>query len=290
MEIIVAIMHPWRFLKWVFPMRMRNVDRDGEACVESMARKRKAPVEDMRSETETEWDSTEELDDSAFPSSDFCDAEQAGEGSGCELAGPSTSTGVGGGRRSQRLAKRKEEQREEEQREEEQEGEEERVVKKRVVKKRRKEQKQEVEKRVDDEGRTVRYRAAPCVKVKERMARALPGSAHRMFLIDRRVVVPAGGEGGGSEEFMILGGTGNVYKVKICRQPCCDCPDFLNGNHCKHILFVLLRVLGLPDTDHVVWQRALLSEEVRLELDVGGAVSECTRRSGGEQHVGWAAP
>lgn len=37
---------------------------------------------------------------------------------------------------------------------------------------------------------------------------------------------------------------------------------------CKHILFVLLRVLNLSPEDPLVWQKALLSGEVD---EVGGA-------------------
>ncbi len=53
-----------------------------------------------------------------------------------------------------------------------------------------------------------------------------------------------------------------VYTVHIGRQPHCSCPDFAKGNVCKHQLFVMLRVLGLPPTEPLVWQAALLSHEV----------------------------
>ncbi|CAI5508726.1 unnamed protein product, partial [Closterium sp. Naga37s-1] len=43
--------------------------------------------------------------------------------------------------------------------------------------------------------------------------------------------------------FHVLGATGNVYTVTISQQPSCTCPDYGNGNLCKHVLFVLLRVL-----------------------------------------------
>lgn len=53
-----------------------------------------------------------------------------------------------------------------------------------------------------------------------------------------------------------------VYTVTISKHPKCTCPDFGNGNVCKHVLFVLTRVLGLRPTNPLVWQRGLLKSEV----------------------------
>lgn len=39
-------------------------------------------------------------------------------------------------------------------------------------------------------------------------------------------------------------------------------PRLANGNLCKHILFVNLRVLRLQSDSPIVWQRALLDDEV----------------------------
>lgn len=37
----------------------------------------------------------------------------------------------------------------------------------------------------------------------------MPGAGgHRLFLVDRRSVRPVGAEGGGAEEFVVLGATG----------------------------------------------------------------------------------
>ncbi len=54
-----------------------------------------------------------------------------------------------------------------------------------------------------------------------------------------------------------------AYDVTISCKPTCTCPDALKGNVCKHILFVMLRVLRLKRDDPLVWQKALLSGEVR---------------------------
>ncbi|CAI5946304.1 unnamed protein product [Closterium sp. NIES-64] len=67
--------------------------------------------------------------------------------------------------------------------------------------------------------------------------------------------------------FHVLGATGNVYTVTISQQPSCTCPDYGNGNLCKHVLFVLLRVLHVDEEDPRVWQRSLLSTELNELLD-----------------------
>mmetsp|Transcript_98982 Transcript_98982/g.317436 ORF Transcript_98982/g.317436 Transcript_98982/m.317436 type:complete len:223 (-) Transcript_98982:99-767(-) len=44
----------------------------------------------------------------------------------------------------------------------------------------------------------------------------------------------------------------------------CSCPDFAKSKSaCKHLIFVLVRVLEVPRDDPRVWQRALLPREVR---------------------------
>lgn len=84
-----------------------------------------------------------------------------------------------------------------------------------------------------------------------------------MFLISTKELAPAGAPGGRAQEFVVLGATGNVYNVKISRHPHCNCPDHEKGNLCKHILFVMLRVLKLSTSNPLVWQKALLTTEVR---------------------------
>ncbi|KAI1419189.1 hypothetical protein F5Y12DRAFT_789262 [Xylaria sp. FL1777] len=63
------------------------------------------------------------------------------------------------------------------------------------------------------------------------------------------------------EEVEIAGSTGNIYNVRIARVPSCNCPHALNGNQCKHIIYVMCRVLrARPD---LVYQLALLTTELR---------------------------
>ncbi|PUZ60320.1 hypothetical protein GQ55_4G114300 [Panicum hallii var. hallii] len=56
-------------------------------------------------------------------------------------------------------------------------------------------------------------------------------------------------------EFFVLGATGNVYTVTLSTAPACTCPD--PAVPCKHILFILLRVLGLSLDEACVWRQTL---------------------------------
>lgn len=58
----------------------------------------------------------------------------------------------------------------------------------------------------------------------------------------------------------LTGSTGNIYSVHIAQQPSCTCPHSLKGNQCKHILYVLSRVLRARF--ELVYQLALLSSEL----------------------------
>ncbi|KIL64334.1 hypothetical protein M378DRAFT_186759 [Amanita muscaria Koide BX008] len=79
----------------------------------------------------------------------------------------------------------------------------------------------------------------------------------RLFMIDRD---RSGDEL--RETFSVLGSTGNVYTVVIDQMPRCNCPDALKGNHCKHILFIFLKVLRVPNESPHWYQKALLSSEL----------------------------
>ncbi|KAL2175497.1 uncharacterized protein P884DRAFT_262286 [Thermothelomyces heterothallicus CBS 202.75] len=68
-----------------------------------------------------------------------------------------------------------------------------------------------------------------------------------------------------SETVELTGSTGNIYTVTISRQPTCDCPHARKGNQCKHVVYVLARVLRAK-FDYV-YQLALLGSEVREILD-----------------------
>lgn len=79
-------------------------------------------------------------------------------------------------------------------------------------------------------------------RVANRIIRAL--QQHQLRLLHRS-----------GAEFFVLGATGNVYTVTLSTAPACTCPD--TAVPCKHILFVLLRVLGLSLDEACVWRQSL---------------------------------
>ncbi|KAK4125366.1 hypothetical protein N657DRAFT_550665, partial [Parathielavia appendiculata] len=67
------------------------------------------------------------------------------------------------------------------------------------------------------------------------------------------------------ETVELTGSTGNIYTVVVARQPTCTCPHAREGNQCKHVLYVLSRVLRARF--ELVYQLALLEDEVREILE-----------------------
>lgn len=61
-------------------------------------------------------------------------------------------------------------------------------------------------------------------------------------------------------DFFVLGSTGNVYQVTLTAAPSCSCPDRVVP--CKHILFVLLRALGVPLDAPCLWRPSILPDEL----------------------------
>ncbi|KAK0391808.1 hypothetical protein NLU13_1307 [Sarocladium strictum] len=59
----------------------------------------------------------------------------------------------------------------------------------------------------------------------------------------------------------LTGSTGNIYHVHIAKQPKCTCPHAEKGNQCKHVVYVLAKVLNAPF--ELVYQLALLSTELQ---------------------------
>ena len=118
------------------------------------------------------------------------------------------------------------------------------------------------------EKRLKKYRPTCSRGVRDRIARA---RTQRLFLVEPPTPPTAttgvGNRGDSSRnclrrECTVLGSTGNIYKVSIGHLMHCTCPDHLKGNVCKHILFVMLKVVGLPTTSPLVYQAALLSNEL----------------------------
>ncbi|KAJ8076056.1 hypothetical protein PM082_022039 [Marasmius tenuissimus] len=116
----------------------------------------------------------------------------------------------------------------------------------------------EKEKEQDAEKRLARYRSACPNPILARLGRAL---AQRFFLIHRER------DANLREHFTVSGSTGNVYTVTIGNLPHCDCPDALKGNHCKHILFVFMKVLHVDQESSHWYQKALLNSELEEIFD-----------------------
>jgi hypothetical protein len=109
------------------------------------------------------------------------------------------------------------------------------------------------------EKRLKRFRSYPTTKIQERIDRAIH---QRLFLIHASTPSTCPQHGGPSITLSVLGSTGNVYEVTIAKVPDCSCPDAAKGNLCKHLLFVMLKVIGLPAGHQLVYQSAYLTEEL----------------------------
>ncbi|KAB5559940.1 hypothetical protein GE09DRAFT_1285835 [Coniochaeta sp. 2T2.1] len=115
-----------------------------------------------------------------------------------------------------------------------------------------------------EEKRLRRHRPKPPQSFTEVYARA---TSQRFFVLSRTRT----GHGDEQEETIELAGsTGNIYTVTIARQPTCDCPHAKAGNQCKHVLYVLARVLRAKY--EYVYQLALLGSELREVFEAAGPV------------------
>ncbi|XP_075524210.1 uncharacterized protein LOC142556619 [Primulina tabacum] len=101
-----------------------------------------------------------------------------------------------------------------------------------------------------------RHRFSPTQPYSDRITRALH---HRLRLLHRS-----------GPHFFILGATGNVYTVNISSTPSCTCPD--RTVPCKHILFVFIRVLGVPLDNSCLWRRTLRPCQLHQLLDIPTSV------------------
>lgn len=92
-------------------------------------------------------------------------------------------------------------------------------------------------------------------KIQDRIYRA---ENQRMFMINCEEIDEE------TRKYAVLGSTGNIYNVTIARKPKCTCPDHLTrGDCCKHILLVYLKVLRCGTSSPYIYQKALLSNEVK---------------------------
>ncbi|KAI9593593.1 hypothetical protein BDF19DRAFT_447252 [Syncephalis fuscata] len=109
---------------------------------------------------------------------------------------------------------------------------------------------------INDKTRRYPYLSSPTQHIKVRIERA---RKQRMFLMSREVQTDV------EHSYAVLGNSQRVYKVTIKEVPTCNCPDHImhRDMHCKHVLFVLLKVLRVSHDNPLIWQRALIPCELR---------------------------
>lgn len=106
-----------------------------------------------------------------------------------------------------------------------------------------------------EERRLRRHRARPPGSYLEVKNRAL---TQRLTVLSRE---RCGADRLPEEKVVIAGSTGNVYTVNVGLIPSCDCPHAKKGNQCKHIIYIMLRVLKARED--VAYQLALTGTELR---------------------------
>jgi len=107
------------------------------------------------------------------------------------------------------------------------------------------------------EKRLRRWRNHPPKSYLEVRSRAL---TQRMFALDRRRDHDRTADHP-VETIALAGTTGNLYTIIIDKIPSCDCPHARKGNQCKHLAYVLSRVLRAPA--HLEYQLAFTSAELK---------------------------
>jgi hypothetical protein len=102
-----------------------------------------------------------------------------------------------------------------------------------------------------------RWRAAFPIALARRYARALS---------ERQIVVSFSEREGNSLSLRVQDSSG-LHSVAIDHEPRCSCEDFRAGSTCKHIMFTLMFPLGVPRASPLVYQLALVDEELKAILD-----------------------
>lgn len=110
------------------------------------------------------------------------------------------------------------------------------------------------------EARAHPYRSKCPKEIQDRIGRV---STQRMHLVEGQPLCGATGY-----SFTVLGSTGNLYKVELKQTPSCDCPDFSKRSDlCKHILFILLKAIGMPQDSPLVYQQSYTNSEIKSMID-----------------------
>jgi len=112
---------------------------------------------------------------------------------------------------------------------------------------------------VAEEKRLKRFRSHPPKTFVEKYQRAI---TQRMFVVHRELT---GTPEDPQMRINVIGTTGNIYTVTMQRTPICNCPDGSKGNHCKHIIYVLVNVSKARGP--LEYQAAYLTSELRELFD-----------------------
>jgi Ring finger domain/SWIM zinc finger len=117
-------------------------------------------------------------------------------------------------------------------------------------------------KKKEEEKRAALFRSSCPFTLRQRLERAL---TQRLYLVQHDDIPAAKSVTADSAvNFTVLGSTGNVYTVVLSLQPTCNCPDFCRRNDmCKHIMFVLLKVVGLNVDHSMSYQKAYVVSELK---------------------------
>ena len=134
----------------------------------------------------------------------------------------------------------------------------------------------------DEEKRMRRWRSHPPLSYLEVRDRAL---TQRMFALDRQRGSTLDHP---TETISLAGTTGNVYTIVVDKVPSCDCPHAKKGNQCKHLAYVLSRVLRVPA--ELEYQLAFTSSELRLIFERAPPLPSETAEAGGDNQGGNRKP
>ncbi|KAF4984768.1 hypothetical protein FZEAL_129 [Fusarium zealandicum] len=116
-----------------------------------------------------------------------------------------------------------------------------------------------------EEKRVRRFRPHPPQSFQEIYNRAL---SQRFYVLIR---TRGGTDECPEEDIEMTGSTGNIYNVHIGKRPSCTCPHNQKGKQCKHILYVMKRVLNAPFD--LVYQLGLLTSELRTIFDAAPPIA-----------------
>lgn len=95
----------------------------------------------------------------------------------------------------------------------------------------------------NEEKRLRRWRSKPPNTYYDIRQRAL---TQRMFALDRQRAMNTDTDHP-VETISLAGTTGNLYNIVVDKLPRCDCPHARKGNQCKHVIYVLSRVLRVRE-------------------------------------------